>query len=65
MVFVAANSALREDALAVQCSGSGRYMKELYVCFSREGQPIACSKEVQKDEANSCRNADFLVRNVK
>ena len=63
--FVDANSTLSEDALAVQCSGSGRFLKELYVCFSRARQPVACSAELQKDEASSCRNADFLVRNVK
>jgi ribonuclease T2 len=63
--FVAANSALSEDVLAVQCSGSGRYLQELRVCFSREGQPIACSQEVQNDAAKSCGKADFLVRNVK
>ncbi len=63
--FVNANSALSEGALAVQCSGSGRFLKELYVCFSRTGQPAACSAEIQKDAADSCRNADFLVRNVK
>lgn len=63
--FVAANSTLGEDALAAQCSGSGRFLKELYVCFSREGKPIACSKELQQDEAKSCGRADFLVRNVK
>ena len=63
--FVAANAALSEEALAVQCSGSGRFLKELYVCFSREGQSIACSAEIQKDAAKSCGQADFLVRNVK
>ena len=63
--FVQANLALSAGALGVQCSGSGRFLKELYVCFSRDGQPIACSNEIQKDAANSCRNADFLVRNVK
>lgn len=63
--FVKANSALREDALVVQCSGAGRFLKELYVCFSREEQPIACSAELQNDEAKSCGQADFLVRNVK
>ena len=63
--FIEADSALSEDTLAVQCSGSGRFLKELYICFSREGQPIACSTEIQKDAAKSCGNADFLVRNVK
>ena len=63
--FVSANSAVTDDALAVQCSGSGRYLQELYVCLSREGQPIACSQEIQNDAAKSCGKADFLVRNVK
>jgi ribonuclease T2 len=63
--FVEANASLSEDALAVQCSGSGRFLKELYVCFSHEGQPVTCSAEVQKNAANSCRRADFLMRNVK
>ncbi len=63
--FVSANSAVKADALAVQCSGSGRYLKELYVCFSREGQPAACSQEIQNDAAHSCQQAGFLVRNVK
>jgi len=63
--FVSVNSVWSEDALALQCSGSGRFLKELYVCFSRDGQPTACSKEIQNDAANSCQEADFLVRNVK
>ena len=63
--FVIANATLSEDALVVQCSGSGRFLKELYVCLSREGQPVACSQELQQDEAKSCGRTDFLVRNVK
>jgi ribonuclease T2 len=63
--LVEVNSSLSEDALAVQCSGSGRFLKELYVCFSREGQPTACSTEIQNDAAKSCGKVDFLVRNVK
>lgn len=63
--FVSANSAVKADALAVQCSGSGRYLQELYVCLSREGQPMACGQEIQNDAAKSCGKADFLVRNVK
>jgi ribonuclease T2 len=63
--FVAANSTVSADALAVQCSGSGRYLQELRVCFSREGQPITCSQEIQNDAAKSCGRADFLVRNVR
>lgn len=63
--LVAANSTLNSEVLPVQCSGSGRFLKELYVCFSRDGQPIACSREIQNDAAQSCAQTDFLVRNVK
>ena len=63
--FTAENPQLNEEALAVQCSGSGRFLQELRVCFSREGESIACSAEVQKNGAKSCGRADFLVRNVR
>jgi ribonuclease T2 len=63
--FTTENPQLSAEALAVQCSGSGRFLTELRVCFSREGQPAACSQEVLKDSAKSCGNTDFLVRNVK
>jgi ribonuclease T2 len=63
--FAAANPGLSAANLAVNCSGSGRYLKELYVCFSLQGQPTACSSEVLKQAAKSCAKADFLVRNVR
>ena len=63
--FIATNPAVSEATLAVQCSGSGRFLQELRVCFSREGQPIACSQEILNDAARSCDRAGFLVRNVK
>jgi ribonuclease T2 len=63
--FIDANPNFTSATLVVNCSGSGRFLKEIYVCFSREGEPIGCSRELQKDETRSCQNADFLVRNVK
>ena len=63
--WVAANPALLESSLAVYCSGSGRFLSELYVCFSKEGRPQACSTEIHDKAAKSCGNLDFLVRNVR
>jgi ribonuclease T2 len=63
--FTEANPGFPESAFAVNCSGSGRYLKELYVCFSREGQPTACSAEVQLRAGKSCQRPDFLVRNIR
>lgn len=63
--FVEANPAMTADALAVYCSGSGRFLQELYVCFTKEGKPRECSKEVQDKAIKTCDNPDFLVRNVR
>jgi ribonuclease T2 len=63
--FVAANPKLTESALEVYCSGSGRYLQELYVCFTADGKPTTCSRQVHNDAAKSCQNPDLLVRNVR
>jgi ribonuclease T2 len=68
--FVAANTVLGlpKESLAVNCSGTRAesFLTELRVCFAREGgKPIACSQEVLKQAAKSCRKDDFLVRNVR
>jgi ribonuclease T2 len=63
--FAAVNPDLGTASLAVYCSGSGRYLKELYVCFNREGSPMACGAEVNKAAAKSCQQSSFLVRNIR
>ena len=63
--FLQADPALIEAGLAVNCSGSGRYLKELYICFSKEGQPAACGADVRKSALKSCGNPDFIVRSVR
>lgn len=64
-VFTAANPGMPASGLAIFCSGSGRFLKELYVCLSRQGQFMACSSEVLKNSQRSCQAADFLVRNIR
>ncbi len=63
--FLTANSNYTVSTIAVICSGSGRYLKEVYVCFTQDGQPTICSAEVLKTAAKSCQNLDFLVRNTR
>lgn len=63
--FTAINTGISADGLAVFCSSSGKYLKELYVCYTREGSPRACSTEVQKNASKSCQKSDFLVRNTR
>ena len=63
--FIQVNPGLAESALAVNCSGSGRYLQELYICFSLDGRFTLCSAEIQKDAAKSCQSPDLLMRNVR
>jgi len=63
--FIQVNSGFSPVDLAVNCSSSGRYLSEMYVCFAKDGQPAACGADVQKSAAKSCGQADFLVRNTR
>jgi ribonuclease T2 len=63
--FLKSNPALVDTGLAVNCSGSGRYLSELYACFSKDGQPAICGEDVLKSALKSCSSGDFIVRNVR
>ena len=63
--FVAANQGTQTDTFTTFCTGSGRYLQELRVCFSKDGKPIACSTEILRNSSRSCQAADFLIRNVR
>jgi ribonuclease T2 len=64
-LFAQANPGSSEASVEVSCSSSGRYLKEIYVCFSREGVSTPCSAEMHKTALKSCQAADFLVRNIR
>ncbi len=63
--FAQANISFDPSDFEPNCSGSGRFLKELYVCFSRQGQPTECGAELHKDALKSCGQPDFLVRNIR
>ncbi len=64
--FVAKNAGFTTDSVAPYCSGSGRFLKEIFFCYDKAHQPRACSPEVLKSSAKSCAQADgFVVRNVR
>lgn len=63
--FVLTNPGFSNASIEVSCSSSGRYLKEIYVCFTREGVATACSAEMHKTALKSCQAADFLVRNTR
>lgn len=63
--FIAANPRFNDKSLAPACSGSGRFLQELRVCYNKDGQVAECSPEVLGLSRKSCGKPDFLVRNIK
>lgn len=62
----AANPWLPASAISVACSGSGRFLQELRLCLDKQGSTaVACSEQMQRAEARSCRQPDLLVRSVR
>ncbi|HAJ26885.1 MAG TPA: ribonuclease [Syntrophus sp. (in: bacteria)] len=60
--FKALDAGLPDNGVAVFCSGSGRFLKEIFLCYNRQGKPTACSPEIMNKSARSCRQSDFLIR---
>jgi hypothetical protein len=59
--FIKDNPGYKSSFFEVSCSGSGRFLKELYVCLSRDGKPVACGTDVRKDALKSCQKADKVI----
>ena len=63
--FIVENPDFLADSFAVYCSDSGRFLKEIFVCFEIDGEPRACSGELLKSASKSCGQESFLVRNTR
>ncbi|MHC5740377.1 MAG: ribonuclease T2 family protein [Nostoc sp.] len=63
--FVSANNKITADGIAPFCSGSGRFLQEVFFCYSKNGEPSICSAEILKRSQKSCGQPDFLLRNVR
>jgi ribonuclease T2 len=63
--FTLSNPGFNSQSVAPSCSGSGRFLQEILVCFTKDGKPGPCSAEVIKRSQRSCGQSDFLVRNVR
>lgn len=60
--FKTADAGIPEKGVAVFCSGSGRFLKEVFLCYNRQGERAACSPEIMSKSARSCGRTDFLIR---
>lgn len=63
--FRQSNPSFPESAFAPNCSGSGRFLQEVMVCYEKDGRPRSCSQEVLRRSARTCGKPDFLVRSVR
>jgi ribonuclease T2 len=55
--FLAVNPKLTRDMIAVSCGGTGNRLKEVHICFSRDGKPADCG--ARNEQRRLCR-ADRL-----
>ena len=61
--FAAANPGLKADMLSVQCGGTGNRLKEVRVCFTREGEFRACGRN--EDQRKLCSAERMYVPPVR
>ncbi|MDX2228275.1 MAG: hypothetical protein NW220_01465 [Leptolyngbyaceae cyanobacterium bins.349] len=63
--FVQANPDFATNTIVPSCSGSGRFLQDMRVCFAKDGRAIACSEAVVRRSRTSCGQPNFLVRSVR
>ncbi|MES2206897.1 MAG: ribonuclease [Pseudomonadota bacterium] len=63
--FSSVNGALNANAIGMSCSGNGRFLREVYICFDKLNNPRSCSPEVLKRTFKSCAQPDFLVQSIR
>jgi ribonuclease T2 len=63
--FISANSEFTANGIAPYCSDSGRFLREVFFCYSKDGKAGICSEEILKRSRKSCEQGDFLVRNIR
>jgi ribonuclease T2 len=57
--FVDINPELKSDMLGVACGGPGNRMREVRICFTRDGEPTRCGRN--EDQARLCRSPRMHV----
>lgn len=62
--FLAANPELKPDMIAVACSGGqNARLKEVHICFSKEGQPRSCGRN--EEQRRLCKAPKVTVPPVR
>lgn len=61
--FVAANPGLKPDQIAIECGGPGNRLKEVRICFTRDGQFRTCGRN--EDQRRLCSAPSMYVPPVR
>lgn len=61
--FLRANPDLTPDMIAVACGGSGNRLKEIRICFAKNGRPTNCGSN--EDQRRLCRAQQMFVPPVR
>lgn len=61
--FVDANPALKPDMIGVACGGPGNRLREVRICFSRNGEPTRCGRN--EEQSRLCRASSMYVPPVR
>lgn len=61
--LVRLNPDLRPDMVAVSCGGPGNRLRDVRICYSREGRPIGCG--TNEDQRRLCRADQMFVPPVR
>jgi len=63
--FQRSNPTFELASFAIYCADSGRFLREILVCFDLDGNPTSCSGEIQRKAAKSCQQPALLIKNVR
>lgn len=63
--FKTANAGMKSNSVLPFCDAGGRYLREVHVCFARDGRSRSCSEGQVKRSYNSCRQESFLLQSVR
>ncbi len=63
--FRAANPWLQNEAVLPFCSGSGRFLREVRVCYRKDGASLSCGAAEIRRSQTSCGQPSFLLQSVR
>ena len=63
--FLAANPALKPGSVLPYCSGSGRFLRELRICYAKDGSSRSCGAPEVRRSRKSCGQESFLLQSVR